>query len=102
AAGSYVVLVAAWLLFGGAYAVVYTAGPALLAAASDNRRSVLAGIGIAAGLGVVVGPASAGLLAEDLGLAAPFLVVAGCGALVTVGLVVHAPPAIAAPPHRFA
>ncbi len=90
-AGSYAVLVASWTLFGVTSAIIYTASPAWLAAASPRRRrvAVLGGIAIAAGLGFMVGPAFAGLLSEHFGSGAPFLVVAGAAAVVTVGLVLQ-------------
>jgi predicted MFS family arabinose efflux permease len=102
-AANYAVLVGSWLLFGVAYTVIYTAGPAWLAAVSpERRRSVLAGVATAAGLGVVAGPAFGGLVAEHLGVAAPFLLVAGCGALVTIGLLLEPAPGAVETPHTFA
>jgi predicted MFS family arabinose efflux permease len=90
-AGSYAVLLGSWALFGITSAIIYTASPAWLAAASPPHRrvAVLGGIAIAAGLGLMAGPAFAGLLADHLGSAAPFLVVAGAAAAVTVGFVLQ-------------
>ena len=77
-AGSYAVLLASWTLFGITSAIIYTASPAWLAASAPPRHrvAVLGGISIAAGLGLMVGPAFAGLLSENFGSGAPFLVVA--------------------------
>jgi len=90
-ADSYVLLLASWGLFGVASAIIYTASPAWLAAATPQRYrvAVLGGIAIAAGLGLMIGPAFAGLLSEHFGSGAPFLVVAGAAAVVTVGLVLQ-------------
>src|SRR5439155_9328733 len=90
-ADSYGLLLASWALFGVSSAIIYTASPAWLAAASPPRHrvAVLGGIAIAAGLGLMAGPAFAGLLAEHFGSAAPFLVVAGAAASVTVGFVLQ-------------
>ncbi len=90
-AGSYAVLLASWTLFGVTSAIIYTASPAWLAAAAPPRHrvAVLSGIAIAAGLGLMVGPAFAGLLSENFGSAAPFLVVASAAAAVTIGLVLQ-------------
>ena len=90
-AGSYAVLLASWTLFGITSAIIYTASPAWLAASVPTRHrvSVLGGISIAAGLGLMVGPAFAGLLSENFGSGAPFLVIAAAAAIVTVGLVLQ-------------
>jgi predicted MFS family arabinose efflux permease len=90
-ADSYAVLLASWALFGVASAIIYTASPAWLAAAAPPRHrvAVLGGIAIAAGLGLMVGPAFAGLLSEHFGSGAPFFVVAGAAAFVTAGLVLQ-------------
>ncbi|MFN2629228.1 MAG: MFS transporter [Gaiellaceae bacterium] len=90
-AGSYALLLASWALFGTASAIIYTASPAWLAAAAPPRYrvAVLGGIAIAAGLGLMLGPAFSGLLSEQFGSGAPFLVVAGAAAVVTVGLLLQ-------------
>jgi MFS family permease len=97
-ADSYVLLLASWALFGVTSAIIYTASPAWLAAATPPRHrvAVLGGIAIAAGLGLMIGPMFAGLLSEHFGSGAPFLVVAGAAAVVTVGLVLQ--PSIRAAP----
>jgi MFS family permease len=84
-------LLASWALFGVTSAIIYTASPAWLAAAAPPRYrvAVLGGIAIAAGLGLMIGPVFAGLLSEHFGSGAPFLVVAGAAAVVTVGLVLQ-------------
>jgi DHA1 family solute carrier family 18 vesicular amine transporter 1/2 len=90
-AGSYAVLLASWTLFGVTSAIIYTASPAWLAASAlpRHRVAVLGGIAIAAGLGLMLGPAFSGLLSEHFGSGTPFLVVAGAAAAVTVGLVLQ-------------
>jgi MFS family permease len=90
-AGSYAVLLASWTLFGVTSAIIYTASPAWLAASAlpRHRVAVLGGIAIAAGLGLMLGPAFSGLLTEQFGSGTPFLVVAGAAAAVTVGLVLQ-------------
>lgn len=97
AARSYAVLLTSWALFGITSAIIYTAAPAWLAAAAPPHRrvTVLGGVATFAGLGLLVGPAFAGLMTERFGPAAPFLTIAGAAVVVTAGLVVQ-PPARAA------
>ncbi len=95
-ADSYGLVLASWTLFGVTSAVIYTASPAWLAASASARHrvSVLGGIAMSAGLGLMVGPAFAGLLSERFGPETPFLVIAAAAAAVTVGLVLQpSPPA---------
>ena len=90
-ASSYAVLLASWGLFGIASAIIYTAAPAWLAAVAppQKRVAVLGGVATFAGLGLMVGPAFAGLLSERFGTASPFLVIAVVSAVVTVGLILQ-------------
>src|SRR5436305_1244779 len=90
-AGSYAVLLVSWTLFGITSAIIYTAAPAWLAAAAPPHRrvAVLGGVATFAGLGLMIGPAFSGLLAEHFGARSPFLVVALAAAVVTVGLIVQ-------------
>ena len=84
-APSYEVLLAARLVFGLGYGVVWTAGLAWLANASHDE-SALAGTVTVSGLGSIVGPAFAGFIAEWFGLAAPFVVAAVLVTILTVML----------------
>jgi MFS family permease len=90
-ADSYAVLLASWTLFGITSAIIYTAAPAWLAAAAPPHRrvAVLGGVATFAGLGLMLGPAFAGLLADHFGSASPFLVFAALAAAVTVGLILQ-------------
>ncbi len=81
-APSYPTLVAARLVFGLGYGMVWTAALAWLANASRDE-SALAGTVTVSGLGSIVGPAFAGFIAEYLGLAAPFIVAACLMAVLT-------------------
>jgi DHA1 family multidrug resistance protein-like MFS transporter len=87
-ASSYWVLVGSWALFGITSAIIYTAAPAWMAAAAPPHRRVvvLGGVATFAGLGLAIGPAFSGLLAEHFGAGSPFLVVAVVAAVVTLGL----------------
>ena len=90
-AGSYGILLGSWALFGITSAIIYTAAPAWLAAAAPPHRrvAVLGGVATFAGLGLMIGPAFSGLLAEHFGAGSPFLVVAIAAAVVTVGLILQ-------------
>ncbi len=87
-AGSYAVLLASWTLFGITSAIIYTAAPAWLAAAAPPKRrvAVLGGVATFAGLGLMLGPAFAGLVSDHFGSGAPFFVFAALAAAVTIGL----------------
>ncbi|MDP9400579.1 MAG: MFS transporter, partial [Actinomycetota bacterium] len=77
-APTYALLLAARLLLGLGFGIVWTAGLAWLTAATADRSAAgaLGGTVTSAGIGVVVAPGFAGVVAEVLGLAAPPLVVA--------------------------
>ena len=97
-AGSYWVMLASWSIYGITSAIIYTAAPAWLAAAVPPHRrvTVLGGVATFAGLGLMVGPAFAGLLSERFGPGSPFLVVAIAAAAVTIGLILQPSPRAAA------
>src|SRR3954447_9170273 len=84
-AGSYAVLLLSWTLFGITSAIIYTAAPAWLAAAAppERRVAVLGGVATFAGLGLMLGPAFAGLVSDHLGSGASFLV-GGVGGVVNL------------------
>src|SRR3954468_15272119 len=90
-AGSYAVLLVSWTLFGITSAIIYTAAPAWLpgAAPPERRVAVLSGAATFAGLGLMLGPAFAGLVSDQFGSGAPFFVFAALAAVVTVGLVLQ-------------
>lgn len=71
-APSYLVLLGARVLFGVGYGVVWTVGLAWLGR-TDQSASALGPTQAANGLGSVAGPALAGVLAEKVGTAAPFI-----------------------------
>jgi MFS family permease len=87
-ADSYAVLLVSWALFGITSAIIYTAAPAWLAAAAppERRVAVLGGVATFAGLGLMLGPAFAGLVSDHVGSGAPFFVFAALAAAVTIGL----------------
>src|SRR5262249_28996606 len=68
-------LLAARACFGFGLGTIWTAGLAWLADAGPKRRnpSALGGPVVIAGIGIMVGPALAGLLTDQLGPRAPFL-----------------------------
>jgi predicted MFS family arabinose efflux permease len=83
-------LLAARACFGVGLGTIWTAGLAWLADAGPKRRqpSALGGPVVVAGIGIMVGPALAGLLADQFGLRAPFLVLAIATAVVFVALLI--------------
>lgn len=90
-APTFLVLLASRLVFGIGYGIVWTAGLAWLAGASESKGA-LGGTVASSGVGGMIGPAFAGFLAQYLGLAAPFVVAAVLFAMVTVGLTrIHSP-----------
>jgi MFS family permease len=85
-AGNLAVLLAARLLFGAGYGVLWTAGLCWLAevgGAPSIGGSVTSG-----GIGGVLGPAVAGVLVQRLGLGTPWLIAAAGFVGLTVGLAV--------------
>ena len=81
-------LLAARACFGLGLGTIWTAGLAWLAEAGPRRRnpSALGGPVVVAGIGIMVGPALAGLLADQFGLRAPFLVLAAVAVVVFAAL----------------
>src|SRR5580698_105474 len=73
-AGNVAVLLAARLLFGAGYGIVWTAGLCWLAEAGG--ASTIGGSVTSGGIGGVLGPAVAGVLVQRLGLGAPWLLAA--------------------------
>jgi MFS family permease len=97
-AGGLPALLAARLVFGAGYGMVWTAGLCWLAGAAAGGPRALGGSVASAGVGGVAGPAAAGALAQHLGLAVPLLVTAAGFAAITAGLaVLRVEPGPAAP-----
>ncbi len=75
------------IVFGIAFGVVWTSGMAWLADLSEGRRE--SGLGPAvtcSSVGIMVGPAVGGVLAQNGGLGAPFAVIAAAAALIVIPL----------------
>lgn len=86
AAPSFVLLIAARLVFGLGYGVLWTAGLAWLAGSGLSRSGI--GVAVAcSGVGGVAGPALVGFLASELGVAAPVAICGGLLVLLTLGFV---------------
>jgi len=96
-AGSFPILLASRLVFGVGFAVVWTAGLSWLAETAPGGPG-LGGTVASAGAGGVAGPALAGVLVTYFGLASPFLVAAGCFAVLTSALALLRVPAAQSPP----
>jgi MFS family permease len=95
-AGSFAALLAARLVFGGGYGIVWTAGLCWLAAGADGPRA-LGGSVASAGVGGVAGPAVSGALTEHLGLAVPLLAAGAAFVVITAGLAaLRVPPGLIA------
>jgi MFS transporter, DHA1 family, multidrug resistance protein len=84
-AGGFPALLAARLVFGAGYGVVWTAGLCWLADAAGGPTA-LGGSVASAGVGGVAGPAASGALTEHFGLAVPLLAAAAGFAVITTGL----------------
>jgi MFS family permease len=86
AAPSFVLLIAARLVFGLGYGVLWTAGLAWLAGFGRSRSGI--GVAVAcSGVGGVAGPAFVGFLASQLGVAAPAAICGAVLVLLTLGFV---------------
>ncbi|HEY3763683.1 MAG TPA: MFS transporter [Gaiellales bacterium] len=86
-AGTFWELLAARVLFGVGFGVLWTTGLAWLSEATgDNQARALSLAVTTAGLGNVAGPAFAGFLVQRYGLAAPFTVTAAVTVLLAAGL----------------
>jgi MFS transporter, DHA2 family, methylenomycin A resistance protein len=87
AAPAYALLVAGRLAFGVAYGILWTTGVAWMAGSQSEAGSPrLGAVATSAAVGMVAGPGIGGLLADQLGLSAPFLIVAGLGAALVLAL----------------
>ncbi len=88
-AGDFWSLLAARAAFGAVMGAIWTAGLAWLSHADWRHQSpaALGGTMAVAGIGIMIGPAFAGVLADSFGVGAPFFVLAGGAAVTTVGLV---------------
>lgn len=93
-AGGIAALLAARLLFGAGYGIVWTAGLCWLAAAGG--AATIGGSVTSGGIGGVLGPAVSGVLVQRLGLGVPWLIAAVGFAALTAGLALVKTPALAA------
>jgi predicted MFS family arabinose efflux permease len=89
------------IVFGVAFGVVWTSGMAWLGELDESRGG--SGLGPAvtcSSVGIMLGPAIGGVLAQHVGLGAPFAVIAGAASLVVVPLALGttAPRRATAPP----
>jgi predicted MFS family arabinose efflux permease len=101
AAPSYMVLVAGRLAFGLAYGIVWTAGVAWLSSSHGEAGSPrLGAVATSAAVGMVAGPGIGGIVADVLGLSAPFLLVAGLA--VVLALLLSRQPDVARRVHTAA
>jgi MFS family permease len=80
--------------FGLALGTIWTAGIAWISnTSSEHQRSSALGVPtLVSGVGIMLGPGFAGLLASGFGVRVPFLVLAGAAALVTVALLRESGP----------
>ncbi len=85
-AGDFWSLLVTRAAFGVALGTIWTAGLAWSAETSSRRPASLGVPVTVAGFGITIGPALSGLLADWLGVRAPFLVLAAVAAVVTVAL----------------
>jgi predicted MFS family arabinose efflux permease len=100
AAPDYSVLIAGRFAFGVAYGILWTTGVAWLAASQVQAGSPqLGAVATSAAVGMVAGPAIGGLLADQIGLAAPFLIVAAVGIALALALAAQPAPA-SGPTHQ--
>jgi predicted MFS family arabinose efflux permease len=101
-APSYATLMVARLVFGLAFGIVWTTGLAWLSQVRpvDESKSALGASVTSAGIGVVVAPGFAGVVAENVSLGAPFLI-AGIVTAIVVAVLATA-PAGQAPEHADA
>lgn len=77
AAPSYLVLIGGRLAFGLAYGVVWTTGVAWMSSSHGESGSPrLGAVVTSAAVGMIAGPAIGGIVADRLGLSAPFMIVA--------------------------
>ena len=87
AAPSYGLLMAGRVAFGLAFGIVWTSGVAWMSGAQGESGSPrLGAVATSAAVGMVAGPAIGGVLADQFGLSAPFLVVAALAGALGVAL----------------
>jgi predicted MFS family arabinose efflux permease len=92
AAPSYAALLAGRLTFGVAYGILWTTGVAWLSRAGEEGGSPhLGAVATSAAVGMVAGPALGGVVADTMGLSAPFLIVGAFAAVLAV-LLLFEPP----------
>ena len=92
-ASSFWMLLGARAVFGLAFATVWTAGLSLIASATSRRRAgALGGTIAVGGAAHFVGPLASGFLADQAGIALPFLVIAGAAVITAVLLAVSTAP----------
>jgi predicted MFS family arabinose efflux permease len=114
AAPEYTLLIAGRLAFGLAYGILWTTGVAWLAGSHTEAGSPrLGAVATSAAVGMVAGPGIGGLLADQIGLSAPFLIVAGLAVVLALSLAfqpapgareggIHPPPTQPASPRDLA
>jgi MFS family permease len=91
---SYAYLIAGRLAFGLAYGIVWTTGVAWMASSQAEAGSPrLGAAATSAAVGMVAGPAIGGVLADQVGLSAPFVTVAGFAATLALALAFQPAPA---------
>jgi MFS family permease len=97
-ASSFWMLLGGRALFGIAFAAVWTAGLSLIASSTSSRRAgALGGTIAVGGAAHLVGPLSAGFLADHVALALPFLLVAGAAAVTAALLALGPAPPVERP-----
>jgi predicted MFS family arabinose efflux permease len=85
AAPSYPALVGGRLAFGLAFGILWTTGVAWMSRSHEESGSPsLGAVATSAAVGMVVGPAIGGVIADQFGLSSPFLLVATLAAILTV------------------
>ena len=96
-AGDFGLLLASRVAFGLASTTIWTAGVAWLSdsAPPGRRSSALGAVMAVAGIGGVVGPGFAGLVAEHAGTSVPFVATAIAAAAVTAALAASGPGGVA-------
>ena len=94
-AGGFPAFLAGRVLYGLAFAAVWTAGVTLLATPS-GARSAVGGTVTVGGMAHLVGPPLSGVLSDTVGRALPFCLLAGAAVVVTVVLSRTAAPAAGA------
>jgi MFS transporter, ACS family, D-galactonate transporter len=98
AAPSYPILLVGRLAFGLAFGILWTTGVTWMSRSQEEVGSPsLGAVATSAAVGMVAGPAIGGVIADEFGLASPFLFVAFLAAILTILLQRQpAPPRVAA------